>query len=79
MPMIFGCIFYKDLMSWYKIIKDNRVFRPYLKTSLYKRNAGGKRYEMLFCYQNCSYLLWEKIDVVIKKNSLDSRLKAENL
>ena len=66
-PWFLGGFFYKDLMSWYKIIKDNRVFRPYLKTSLYKRNAGGKRYEMVFCYQNCSDLLVEKIVLVIKK------------
>ena len=24
--------------------------------------------EMVFCYQNCSYLLWEKIVLVIEKN-----------
>ena len=66
-PWFLGGFFYKDLLSWYKIIKDNRVFRPYLKTSLYKRNAGGKRYEMVFCYQNCSDLLVEKIVLVIKK------------
>ena len=36
---------------------QNRVFHPNLKTSLCKRNAGGKRYEMVFCYQNRSDLL----------------------
>ena len=35
--------------------------------------------EMVFCYQNCSDLLWEKIVIVIKKNFWNSRLKAENL
>ena len=34
---------------------------------------------MVFCYQNCSYLLWEKILLVIEKNFWNSRLKAENL
>ena len=34
---------------------------------------------MVFCYQNCSDLLWEKIVVVIKKNFWNSRLKAKNL
>ena len=34
---------------------------------------------LIFCYQNCSYLLWEKIVLVIKKNFWSSRLKAENL
>ena len=34
--------------------------------------------EMVFCYQNCSDLLWEKIVLVIEKNFWNSRLKAEN-
>jgi hypothetical protein len=33
---------------------------------------------MVFCYQNCSDLLWEKIVQVIEKNFWNSRLKAEN-
>ena len=32
----------------------------------------------VFCYQNCSDLLWEKIVLVIEKNFWNSRLKAEN-
>ena len=35
--------------------------------------------KLVFCYQNCSDLLWEKIVLVIKKNFWNSRLKAENL
>ena len=34
---------------------------------------------MVFCYQNCSDLLWEKNVLVIKKNFWNSRLKANNL
>ena len=34
--------------------------------------------EMVFCYSNCSDLLWEKIVLVIEKNFWNSRLKAEN-
>jgi hypothetical protein len=34
---------------------------------------------VVFCYQNCSDLLWEKIVLVIKKNFWNTRLKAENL
>ena len=34
---------------------------------------------MVFCYQNCSDILWEKVVLVIEKNFWDSRLKAENL
>ena len=31
--------------------------------------------ELVFCYQNCSDLLWEKIVLVIEKNIWNSRLK----
>ena len=34
--------------------------------------------EMVFCYQNCSDLLWEKIVWVIEKNFWNLKLKAEN-
>ena len=34
--------------------------------------------EMVFCYQNCSDLLWKKNVLVIEKNFWNSRLKAEN-
>ena len=34
---------------------------------------------MVFYYQNCSDLLWEKIGLVIEKNFWNSRLKADNL
>ena len=33
---------------------------------------------MVFCYQNCSDLLWEKNVPVIEKNVWNSRLKAKN-
>ena len=33
---------------------------------------------LVFCYQNCSDLLWEKIVLVIEKKIWNSRLKAEN-
>ena len=39
----------------------------------------NSEYEMVFCFQNCSNLLWEKIVLVIEKNFWNSRLKAENL
>ena len=35
--------------------------------------------QMVFNYQNCSFLLWEKNVLVIKKNFWNSRLKAKNL
>ena len=33
---------------------------------------------MVFCYQNCSDLLWEKIVLVIEKNFWNSRLNFQN-
>ena len=38
-----------------------------------------QNWEMVFCYQNCSDLLWEKIVLVIEKNFWNLRLKAKNL
>ena len=35
--------------------------------------------KMVFCYQTCSDLLWEKIVLVVEKIFWNSRLKAENL
>ena len=35
--------------------------------------------EMVFCYQSCSDLLWEKNVLVIEKKVWNSRLKADNL
>ena len=35
--------------------------------------------KMVFCYQDCSDLLWEKIVLVIENFFWNSRLKAENL
>ena len=35
--------------------------------------------KMAFCYQKCPDLLWEKNVLVIEKNFLNSKLKAENL
>ena len=34
---------------------------------------------IVFCYQNCSDLLWAKIVLVIEKNFWNSRLQAKNL
>ena len=36
-------------------------------------------WEVVFCYHNCSDLLWEKIVLVIEKDFWNSRLNAENL
>ena len=44
-----------------------------------KTNSKCIALGMVFCYQNCSYLLWDKIVLVIEKNFWNSRLKTENL
>ena len=36
-------------------------------------------FRMVFCFRNCSDLLWEKNTLAIKKNFWNSRLKAKNL
>ena len=47
----------------------------YNRTSTYK---GELFSDLVFYYQNCSDLLWEKIVLVIKRNFWNSRLKVEN-
>ena len=42
-------------------------------------NFAGRCKEMVFFYQNCSDLLWEKNVLVIQKNFRNSRLKAKHL
>ena len=44
-----------------------------------RRNWRQNLIVLVFCYQNCSDLLWEKIVLVIEKIFWNSRLKAENL
>ena len=47
--------------------------------ALLLNNFTTKNATMVFCYQNCSDLLWERIVLVIEKNIWNSRLKAKNL
>ena len=54
------------------------TYSAFRKPWLYPRKKEKKEY-MVFCYQNCSDLLWEKIVLVMKKNFWNSRLKADNL
>ena len=42
-------------------------------------NLSKFPWTMVFCYQNCSDLLWEKNVLVIEKNFWNSRPKAKNL
>ena len=59
-------------------------FFQFLQKSEQKKRSSVKPTEeftvdMVFCYQNCYDLLWEKNVLVIEKNIWNSRLKAENL
>ena len=56
-------------------VKLTTCFQKYFSTN----NFPLKIKTMVFCYQNCSDLLWEKIVLVIEKNFWNSRLKAKNL
>ena len=49
------------------------------KGSVYNCVLRGIHTLLVFCYQNCSDLLREKIVLVIEKKFWNSRLKAENL
>ena len=55
--------------------RDDFLSLPNLSNFLMSKLNQG----LLFCYQNCSDLLWEKIVLVIEKNFWNLRLKAENL
>ena len=54
------------------------LFLPLLRFAQWGKNLFESE-SIVFCYQNCSDLLREKIVLVIEKNFWNSRLKAENL
>ena len=73
-------IIWKQTLLWIKTSVVTKIyFCDPFKTQSTKKKLSGKRTTMVFCYQNCSDLLWEKIVVVIEKIFWNSRLKAENL
>ena len=59
------------------ILQQQSVMSIWFLARLYA--TMGWNASMVFCYQNCSDLLWEKIVLVIGKNFWNLRLKAENL
>ena len=72
--------------SWTTITVVSSVLRNMKLRSLNPLEHSNWRYNnylflkargMVFCYQNCSNLLWEKVVLVIEKNFWNSRLKAE--
>ena len=64
------CYFYTLVKSTIYILYSRLILRRFrVDTNAY----------MVFCYQNCSDLLWDKIVLVIEKNFWNLRLKAKNL
>ena len=63
-------------LKYYQNVKNSSIV-SHVTFHFWKSCVWGP--EMVFFYQNCSYLLREKIVLVIEKNVWNSRLKAENL
>ena len=64
---------HRNVMKWSRQAKNWKIH-------LEKDKPTSTGYEdLVFCYQNCTDLLWEKIVLVIEKKFWHSRLKAENL
>ena len=59
--------------------KDIRSIRMLKLTSSTIAKKKQQFIKIVFCYQNCPDLLWEKNVLVIEKNFWNSRLKAKNL
>ena len=78
------------LYNWYfhsgeKELRDSQIchvivtcwrFRSKMHFCIFQMEL---HFGMVFCYQNCSDLLWEEIVLVIEQKFWNSRLKAENL
>ena len=52
------------------------IFKQNILRAIIKKIMFFKK--LVFCYQNCSDLPWEKIVLVTEKNFWKSRMKAEN-
>ena len=75
-----------QLVTTLNIIMEKLLFWSFSYISLTtetNRMEGGRIFflnsKMVFCYQNCSDILWEKIVLGTAKTFWNSRLKAENL
>ena len=66
--------------NWFSFIFLQPTFHLIINESTRWSNFSNTfNQKMVFCYKNCSDLLWEKIVLVIEKNFWNSRLKAEKL
>ena len=73
--LIFVDNFETGKLFFLKIEPSN--FKKWKITSIFIRENLCTE-QMVFCYQNCSDLRWERIVLVIEKNFWNLRLKAEN-
>ena len=78
--LVFGNVPKKESLKKFRNIDKSGFNNWYLIKKIWSTFWMGslENEKMLFCYQNCSDLLWEKIVLVIEKNFWNSRLKAEN-
>ena len=58
---------------------SNFTWKNCMHFILHNDERSFLKLHLVFCFQNCSDLLWEKIVLVIKRNFWNSRLKAEIL
>ena len=77
---LFGCIAttkVKFIACSILLIGSNHQFRNFVvsELDLVFNTATFDKEEMVFCYQNCSALPWEKNVVVIEKQNWNSRLR----
>ena len=82
---LFLYLFYLILFSWREMHPKSFKYSPIYSVPKIAHHSNlsssfdSTIAELVFCYQNCSDLLWEKNVLVIEKNFWNSRLKAENL
>ena len=78
-----AAIWGSDLIIFFQRLKvapfQNHSFFPSIRPKYVKALKAFQMVILVFCYQNCSDLLWEKIVQMIKKNIWNLRLEAENL
>ena len=88
LPLPFNDLFHQFLNSFFEtydyiqgLKRSGNLLTSIMSSPIAKKKAGSLSisWTMVFCYQNCSDLLWGKIVLVIEKNFWNSRLKAENL
>ena len=62
--------------AWFRVAGE--LEKKVAKASEAVQKKCSELIKMVFCYQNYSDMMWEKIDLVIEKNFWNSRLKAKN-